>query len=97
VARGIDDINTVVLPLDGSILGKDGNAALTLEIVGIHNAIGVAATLVQRAGLFQQFIHQGGLAMIDVGDDGNIAQFFYHSDNLSWAKKRRIVPEKDAT
>ena len=74
VARGIDDVDARALPEDGGHLGQDGDAALALEIVGIERALGDALVLAEGAGLLQQAVDQRGLAMVDVSDDGDIAQ-----------------------
>ncbi len=37
VAGGIDDVDQVVAPLDGAVLGADGDAALPLDVVGVHD------------------------------------------------------------
>src|SRR3546814_13578855 len=63
VARGVDDVDAVVLPANGGVLGQDGNAALALLIVGIHDAFDVAGAFAERAGLLQQTIHQSGVAI----------------------------------
>ena len=53
--------------------GQDGDAALALLIVGIHGALGHVLVLAHRAGLLQQLVDQRGLAMVDMGDDGDVA------------------------
>ena len=55
-------------------LGENGDAALALEIVGIHRAFGHPLVIAERAGLLQQAVDQRGLAMVDMGDDGDIAK-----------------------
>jgi hypothetical protein len=73
VARGVDDVDAVVAVVDRRVLGEDGDAALALLVVGVHDALGVGAAAVEGAGLLQQAVDQGGLAMVDVGDDGDVA------------------------
>ena len=55
-------------------LGEDGDAALALEVVGIHGALDHALVLAVGAGLLQQPVDQRGLAVVDVGDDGDVAK-----------------------
>ena len=74
VAGRIDDVDAGVLPEDRGRLGEDGDAALALEVVGIHRALGHALVLAERAGLLQQPVDQRGLAVVDVGDDGDVAE-----------------------
>ena len=77
MARGVDDVqgDAFRMPVLGgqrtgvlhsSVLGENGNALLTLQIVGIHHTIRDFLTLVEHVGLCQHGIDQRGLAMIDV-------------------------------
>ena len=75
VARRIDDVDAGVLPLHRGGLGQNGDAALALQIVGIHGALDHALVVAVGAGLLQQAIDQRGLAVVDVGDDGDVAKF----------------------
>ena len=74
VAGRVDDIDAGVLPEDRGGLGQDGDAALALEVVGIQRALGDALVLAERARLLQQAVDQRGLAVVDVGDDGDVAE-----------------------
>ncbi len=99
VARGVDDIDAVVVPLDGGVLRQDGDTALLFLVVGVHDPLGALVLAVQGAGLLQQLVHQRGLAVVDVGDNGDVAKFLYHwvlpeywgqpgcRAGLSWAVK----------
>ena len=78
VAGRIDDIDSGVLPEDRGHLGEDGDAALALEVVRIERALGDPLILAERARLLQQAVDQRGFAMVDMGDDGNVAEF--HGD-----------------
>ena len=72
MAGGVDNIDAVILPTQGGVLGGNGDPAFLFQVVGVHDA--GAHLLVRRegAGLLQELIHQSGLAMIDVGDNGDI-------------------------
>ena len=59
--------------MDGGVLGQDRDAALALELVAVHRALGDALVRAKRAALVQQRVDQRGLAVIDVGDDGDVA------------------------
>ncbi len=74
VARRVDDVDAGVVPEDRGRLGEDGDAALALQVVGIHRALGDLLVLAEGAGLLQQAVDQRGLAMVDMGDDGDVAQ-----------------------
>ena len=89
VAGGVDDIDPGVLPDQRGRLGQDGDAALALEVVGIHRALGNALVVAKRAGLLQQPVDQGGFAMVDVGDDGDIAQVHIWDPGIKGGLTRR--------
>ena len=75
VARRIDDVDPVAAPAQGGILREDGDPSFALEIVAVHDSFGRRRALTERPGLLQQTVHQGRLAVIDMGDDGDIAEF----------------------
>ncbi len=49
VTGGVDDVDAVVVPGDGGVLGQDGDAAFTLQIIGIHHPFRGSAARVQGA------------------------------------------------
>ena len=60
-------------------LAEDGDAALALEVVGIHGAFDHPLVLAVDAGLLQQPVDQRGLAVVDVRDDGDVAKVHKNS------------------
>jgi len=82
VPGGVDDVDPVldagllVFPGDGRVLGQDGDAAFLFLVVAVHHALGKHRALGQGAGLLEQLVDEGGLAMVDVGDDGDVAKIF---------------------
>ncbi len=60
--------------MDRRVFRHDRNAALALEIHRIHDAFGDMLVGAENAALVQQGIDQSGLAVIDVGDDRDVAQ-----------------------
>ena len=63
-----------VLPDDRGRLGENGDAALALEVVGIHHPLGDALVVAEGARLLQEPVDQRRLAVVDVGDDGDVAK-----------------------
>ena len=51
VPRGINDVDTVVIPFDSGVFSQDGNPALFLQIVGVHHSLLSFGTRVERTGL----------------------------------------------
>ena len=84
VARSVHDIDLGIAVLDGGILGQDGDAALTLKVAGVHDPVHHLLILAVDAALLQHLVHQGGLAVVYVGDDGDVSQFLiFQAKNLS--------------
>ncbi len=87
VAGGIDDVDPGVLPDDRGRLGEDRDPTLALEIIGVHCAFGDTLVLAEGTRLLQEAVDQRGLAMVDVGDDRDVAQLH---DGISIRKDERI-------
>ena len=88
VARGIYDIDfhrlagNGVRNGNGGVLGQNGDAAFTLEVIRVHYALGHLLIVTKGVRLAQETIHQRGFAVVNVGYDGNVAKigsFFQHS------------------
>ena len=72
MARGIQNINLHAIMHNSGIFGQNSNATLTLQIVGVHNALFHMLVSTEHAALLQHRINQGGLAMVNVGNNGYI-------------------------
>ncbi len=89
VAGRVDDIDVHALVVDGGVLGEDGDAALALEVVRVHDSLGDVLVSGERAGLVQQFVDERRFTVIDVGDDREVADGTGHSDEMR--KKGRAL------
>ena len=69
MTRGINNVDPRVVVSNSRILRKNGDAALTLQIVGVQNARRNSFVVAEDSGLRQQGVDQGRFAMINVGDD----------------------------
>ena len=77
MARRVDQIEHVILPVLGVIInahrvGLDGDAALALDVHGIQQLFFHVPRL-DRAGGLDQPVGKGRLAVVDMRDDGKIA------------------------
>jgi hypothetical protein len=72
----VDDVDLPVAERDGGVLGEDRDALLALEVHGVHDALRHVLVLPERAGLPEHRVDQRGLAVVDVGDDGDVAEIF---------------------
>src|SRR5699024_1481089 len=53
--------------------------ALALDVAGVHHTLGHLLVGTESARLLEHLVHQRGLAVVDVGDDRNVAKIFsYH-------------------
>ncbi len=59
--------------MDRGVLGENGDAALAFELVTVHGAFGDALVGAKHPALAEHRVHEGGLAVVDVGNDGNVA------------------------
>ena len=73
VAGRVHDVDLEVVVKHGGVLGEDGDAALAFEIVGVHDAVHQLLVGAKYAALAQHGVNQRGLSVIDVGDDGDVA------------------------
>ena len=74
VAGGVDEVDPDAVPLDRGGLGEDGDAPLALLVVGVHDPVDEGGVLAEGARRTQEGIDQGGLAVVDVGDERDVAQ-----------------------
>ena len=83
VAGCIDDIDMHALVIHRAVLCQNGNATLLFQIVAVHDALGDMLVGGKCAGLAEQLVHHGGFAVVDVGDNGDIADFAGHGNSLA--------------
>ena len=78
MAGRVDDVDVggraVMLPFDRGAFGEDGDPALFFEVVRIHRPLLHALVVAEGAGLAEQLVDKGRLAVIDVGDDRHVAK-----------------------
>ena len=82
VARRIDDIDAHVFPHQRGALGQDRNPALALEILRVHDQLLHLLIGAEDAGLLEHLVDERGLAVVDVGNDGDVA----HGESLGGAR-----------
>ncbi len=93
MARRVDDVDVRVAVLDRAVLRQDRDPALALDVVAVHHALGDVLVVLEGAGLLQQLVDQRGLAVVDVGDDGDVANVACHGKQCG--EKGRAVYHDD--
>jgi len=69
----IDDVDLHIVVEDGRVLGQNRDAALALQLVGVHHPFYVMFVGAKSAALLQHGIDQSSFAMIDVRNNGDVA------------------------
>ena len=92
VARGVDDVNGVFFailwidPFNRQIFGLNCNPFFAFEIHRVHRALLHFLVFTVGAALLKQAVHESSLAVINVGDDGDITDVFgvHRKETESW-------------
>ena len=74
VPWGVDDVDLGIFPLNADILGKDGDPALTLEVVVVQQEVVHLLIITEKLRSVKHVVYQGGFTVVNVGDDGDVAQ-----------------------
>jgi hypothetical protein len=70
VSEGVRLVDQIA---DGSVLRQDRDPALLFQVVRVHDSVFHVLVRADGAGLLQECIDERGFPMVDVGDDGNVA------------------------
>ena len=73
VARRVDDVDARAAVIDGAVLRQDRDATFLFDVVRVHDPLADFLVGGEGAGLTQQAVDQRGLAVVDVGDDGDVS------------------------
>jgi len=57
---------------DGGVLRENGDALLALQVVAVHHAVVEVLMGRESTRLLQHGVDEGRLAVVDVGDDGDV-------------------------
>ena len=73
VARGVQDVDLDSLPDDRAVFRGNGDPALAFQVHAVHETFLGLLSLAEHAGLLEHGVDEGGLAVVDMGDDRDIA------------------------
>ena len=85
MAGGVNDVDLYAVIVNGGIFGKYGDAALALQVVGVHDAVCDLLVLTENAALLQHLVDKGSLAMVNVSDYRNVSEIVagnYHKQDF---------------
>ena len=70
----VDDVEADAVDVDRRLLGEDRDPLLALEVARVHHPVDDRLVRAERAGLAEHRVDERGLAVVDVGDDGDVAE-----------------------
>ncbi len=73
VTRRVDDVDLHAAVHDRGVLGHDRDSALPLEVIRVHDPLGHLLVLAEDVALTEHPVDERGLAVVDVGDDRDVA------------------------
>ena len=76
MAWSVDDIDFYTLVMNCGVFGENRNAALTLNIVGVHDTFLDFLILTENTALFQKLVNKCCFTVIDMGDNGHVTNIF---------------------
>ena len=88
MSRRIDDIDVGTLVVDGGVLGKNRDATFPFQVVGVHHPLVHLLVFAEGSGLTEELVDQRGLAVVNVGNDGDVANVAGHDNYLLNFKRR---------
>src|ERR1019366_1126154 len=91
VAGRVHDIDFYAGVKHSRVLGKNRDAALAFQIVRVHDALGDGLVVAEGAALPEHGVHQRGLAVIHVGDNGDVANTWVQIENSSGFAFGRVL------
>ena len=104
VARGVDDVDLMVVPVDVGRRRGDRDAALALELERVHGGADAVAAVdlvhaVDAAGVVEDPLGEGRLPRVDVGADADVPDEapVDHWRSLAWGSRQvQRLGEADA-
>ena len=86
VAGRVDQVDLHALVVQGDVLGQDRDAAFALQVVRVEDALADQLVGAEFAALAEQAVDQRRLAVVDVGDDGDVADVVAAHDSWGGVK-----------
>ena len=79
VSGRVHDVDVKILVFERGVFGADGDALFLFQIHRIHQALLLRLMLVgaERAGLFEQAIHERRFAVVNVRDNGDVSNVLH--------------------
>ena len=72
VARGVDDVYLTILVTYRDVFRENRYTALPFEVVVVENEFSRTLIVAEEAAGHQHLVDEGGFAVVDVGNDGDV-------------------------
>ncbi len=96
VSGSVDDVHQVSAVFKGAVFRGNGDAALPLKVHGIHEALGHDLIVAEHAALFEKSVDQRGFPVVDMRDNGNVADITRVHETLFTLETRKMSRGYDA-
>ena len=77
MARGVDDVDFVILIIYRHVFRQDCDAAFAFEVVVVKDEFSGVLVLAKKVAGEKHFVHYCSLAMVYMGDDCDVAYFLH--------------------
>jgi hypothetical protein len=85
VTRGVNDIDVCTFPAHSTVLGQNRDAAFAFDSVVVHHSVDHFFVVGEGARLTQQLVNHGCFTVVNVGDDGDVANLLTHASLFLYA------------
>lgn len=77
MTRGVYDVDFCILVIYGNIFGEDSNASFAFEVIIVEDEFAGRLIVAEEMAGEEHLVHQSGFAMVDVSDNGDIADVLH--------------------
>jgi hypothetical protein len=85
VPGSIDDVDFYIFVPDRHILAQNGDPPFPFQLIAVKDKFPDLLVVTKKLYLIQYAVDKGGFAMVYMGDDGDISDFFHLF--LNWGAK----------
>ena len=89
MAGGVDNVDEIIFPVDGGVLGLDGDTFFFFKVHRVHCPFFHRLAGAVHTALAEQFVHKRRFAVVNVRDNSNIANLLVHSNSRRGNDERR--------
>ena len=76
MSGSIDNVDLYIFVKNSCIFRQDRDAAFPFNCIGVHDPFLYFLIRTENTALFQQLVHQSGFSMVNMSNDGHIADIF---------------------